>query len=165
MEQLQERQMALQDLFGGNPIKYVHLTCQRFAPEDGEQMQAFVQQLGAIAAGMEPFSLRAVSLETLYSRARETNILKWRVEVSEALREFGRAVRGALEACGIASLYMPGSIANLVTALKDVQEVNEADLSKYGELPYRLFDVEKVVLSKILGPNDYEILAKLKWGR
>jgi hypothetical protein len=161
--QLRERQTALQGLYGGSLIKHVHLTCQRFACADERLVREFVQRLRQIVAEVEPFTLTALSLETRYVLIRETNVLKWRVEETAELRRFAGLVEEALEATGIASLYALGFVACLVTALREVPELGAGELVHYDELPYPLFDAGKVILSRILGPNAFEILATVEW--
>jgi hypothetical protein len=161
--QLRERQTALQGLYGGSLIKHVHLTCQRFACADEGLVREFVQRLRQIVAEVVPFALTALSLETRYVQVRKTNVLKWRVEETAELRRFAGLLEEALEETGIASLYTPGFVACLVTALREVPEPGAGELARYVELPYPLFDVGKVILSRILGPNAFEILATVEW--
>jgi hypothetical protein len=161
--QLRERQTTLQRLYGGSLIKHVHLTCQRFACADERLVQEFVQRLRQIVTEVKPFTLTALSLETRYVQVRETNVLKWRVEETAELRRFAGLVEEALEETGIASLYAPGFVTCLVTALREVPELGAGELARHGELPYPLFDAGKVILSRILGPNAFEILATVEW--
>jgi len=163
IERLRKRQATLQGLYGGSLIKHVHLTCQRFACADERPVGEFVQRLRQIVTAVEPFALTALSLETRYVLVRETNVLKWRVAVTAELRRFAGLVEEALEGTGIASLYAPGFVTCLVTALREVPELGAGELARYGELPYPLFDSGKVLLSRILGPNAFEILAKMEW--
>ena len=158
---LRQRQMSLQSLFGGIPIQDVHLTCQRFACQDEHLLQGFVQNLTRPLAIIEPFLFTALSLKTLHSPLRQTNILKWHVQVPEDLRRFVAIVEHTLLATGITPLYPSGFVSSLVAALRGVSELSSDDLSSYNAFPHHLFTADKVVLSKINGLNEFEILATI----
>ena len=159
INRLRQRQMSLQSLFGGIPIEDVHLTCQRFACQDNNLMQGFVQNLTRALAIFELFPFTALSLKTLYSPLRQTNILKWSVPVTENLQRFVAIVEQTLLATGIPPLYPPGFVSSLVAALRGVPELSPDELSNYNGFPHHLFTVGKVALSRISGLNEFEILA------
>ena len=161
INQLRQRQISLQSLFRGIPIEDVHLTCQRFACQDEYLLQRFAQNLTRPLATVEPFPFTALSLRTLHSPLRQTNILKWHVQVTEDLRRFVAIVEHTLLATGITPLYPSGFVSSLVAALRGVSELSSDDLSSYNAFPHHLFTAGKVVLSKINGLNEFEILATI----
>jgi hypothetical protein len=161
INQLRQRQISLQSLFRGIPIQDVHLTCQRFACQDEYLLQGFVQNLTRPLAVIEPFPFTALSLKTLHSPLRQTNILKWHVQVTEDLRCFVAIVEHTLLATGITPLYPSGCVSSLVAALRGVPELSSDDLSSYNAFPHHLFTAGKVVLSKINGLNEFEILVTI----
>jgi hypothetical protein len=163
VDQLRERQASLQRRFGGVPIDHVHLTCQRFACDDPGRVQAIIADLAAIVAATPRFALRAVALETLYVPVLETNLLKWRIAIEPPLRHFIMHLRARLEALGIEPHYVAGFVPNLVAALRDVPDVDQAALAAYHELPYPLFTAGQVVLSRICGPNQFAIEGLVEW--
>jgi hypothetical protein len=159
---LRQRQMALQSRFGGIPIENVHLTCQRFACQDNDRIRSFVQNLTRALAPVEPFPFTALSLKTLYSPLRQTNILKWFVPVTENSQRFVATVEQTLLATGIPPLYSPGFVSSLVAALRGVPELSPDELSNHNVFPHHLFTAGKVTLSKISGLNEFEILATFR---
>jgi hypothetical protein len=78
--------------------------------------------------------------------------------------QFATIVESLLGAVGIEPLYVSGFASSLVAALKDVSELDADRLSSYGSFPHHLFTAEQVVLSKIKGANEFEILASLEIG-
>ncbi|MFQ5856772.1 MAG: hypothetical protein ACE5LU_14150 [Anaerolineae bacterium] len=159
---LRQRQTPLQSLFGGILIEDVHLTCQRFACQDKHLMQGFVQNLTRALAIVEPFPFTALSLKMLYSPLRQTNILKWHVQVTENLQRFVAIVEHTLLATDITPLYPSGFVSSLVAALRGVPELNSNNLSDHNVFPHHLFAADKVVLSKINGLNEFETLATFR---
>jgi len=104
---LYQHQMSLQSFFGGTPIEHVHLTCQRFACQDNHLVQGFIQSLTRALAIVEPFPFIALSLRTLYVPIRETNNLRWQIQVTEDLQRFVAIAERTLLATGITPLYIP----------------------------------------------------------
>ena len=161
INQLRQRQVALQARFGGVPIEHVHLTCQRFACQDKGLLGAFVQNLSRALEPLEPFPLTAIALKTRHVSFRQTNILKWEIQVTQDLKGFVARVEQALMAAGIAPLYRSGFVSSQVTALKDVPEPGPGDLAA-EVFPQHLFAADRVVLSRIHGPNAFEILFEMR---
>ena len=164
IHQLRQHQAILQSLFGGVPIEEIHLTCHRFECRD--------ELIGNLITGLEndfrmvcPIALKALSIETLHVPVRQTNILKWRIEVSKALEEFVAIVERRVVAAGAQPLYMAGFVSSLVAALRGVAKLEKDAGDRYGELPYHLFTGEKVVLSKIEGANEFDVLATIYLGQ
>ncbi|UCC88131.1 MAG: hypothetical protein JSV81_02195 [Anaerolineales bacterium] len=161
INRLRQRQAALQARFGGVPIKHVHLTCQRFACRDKGLLGAFVRNLARALEPLEPFPLTAIALKPRYVSFRQTNILKWEIQVTQELEGFVASVEQALMAAGIAPLYKSGFVSSQITALKDVPEPEPGDLAAQV-FPQHLFAAGRVVLSRIDGPNAFELLAELR---
>jgi hypothetical protein len=161
INQLRQRQVALQARFGGVPIEHVHLTCQRFACQAKGLMEAFVQNLTRALEPLEPFPLTAIALKPRYVTFRQTNILKWEIQVTQDLKSFVARVEQALVAAGIAPLYRSGFVSSQVTALKEVPEPGPGDLAA-EVFPQHLFTADRVVLSRLDGPNAFEILFEMR---
>lgn len=158
---LHQRQKLLQSSFGGVPIKRIHLTCQRFACQDEQQLKNLQKHMCGLMAGLKPFSLTALSLRTLYVPIRQTNILKWEIEETDELRQFVAVLEQALVSVGIKPLYRTGFVSSLLAALKEVPELDEISLAKYGGFPYHLYNGEQIVLSQICGPNEFKTVSIL----
>jgi len=164
IHRLRRRQAALQARFGGVPIRHVHLTCQRFACQDQDLLGTFVRNLTRALEPLEPFPLTAIALKPRYISIRQTNILKWEIRVTPDLEGFVARVEQALMALGIPPLYRSGFVSSQVTALKDLPGPGPGDLVAQG-FPQHLFTAGRVLLSRIEGPDAFEILAELRLPR
>jgi hypothetical protein len=157
---LRQRQTALQKGFGGNPINRIHLTCQRFAGQEERQITNFTDHLRCALQTSTAFQLTALSLYTLYVPVRQSNILKWNIAVTRDLTRFVALVEKTVRQSGIQPLYRTGFVSTLVAALKDIaQDMVPRLLSLYDEFPFTLFTASQVSLSRIDGPDQFEILA------
>jgi hypothetical protein len=161
IDQLRERQLALQSRFGGTPIKHVHLTCQRFASQDEQQITDCVHSLKRALVPTEPIPLTALSLAAHYVQVRRMNVLKWRIEPMRQLRGFVAAIERTLVTTGIEPLYASGFVSSLVTALREMPE-SGASLADQGGFPHHLFSGSKIVVSRICGADEFEILAHFR---
>ena len=161
IDQLRQHQLSLQAKFGGTLVQQHHLTCQRFASQDKQLLKNFQKNITSILATMKPFSLTALSLQTLYLPIRQTNILKWNIEVTDELRQFVAAVEQALTDLRIKPLYKPGFVSSLLAALEGVPDLDEESLTQYRGFPHHLYHGERMILSQICGPNEFKTLASI----
>jgi hypothetical protein len=161
-------QAILQTILGGRVVFPVHLTSHRFEVQDDKSIKRLIQNLSDILERFHPFPITAVSFVPLYSAFREVNLLKWRIRTSVELYEFTMKVDGVLEAAGIRSIYPPGWVSSLVTALEDIpdlcfdrHELNQ-DLRLAKEpFPRHLFTANEIALSRVKGPEEFEILERI----
>lgn len=156
---LYNRQRALHTRYGGTIIEPVHLTCQRFAGDDARQWHQLMAHLRQGMGAIMPFPLTAVALQTLAVPVLQTTILKWEVAMTPALRQFHALVNDALQASGIVGHYPPGFTSSLVAALRDIEAPTQPLYDP--ALPYPLFTADQIVLSRILGPNEFASLATI----
>jgi hypothetical protein len=163
--QLRRRQAALQSLFDGMPVEPVHLTCQRFEADGASQLEPFIRNFAVSISEVTPIAFVALAMRTLYVPALQSNMLKWQVaevctdDGATKLRHFVALTERELAKAGLVSLYTPGAVASLVTALRGVPALTPGDLAQVGGFPHHLFTAKRVVLSRICGPDDFEILA------
>jgi hypothetical protein len=160
IDELQQRQVALQARFGGRPHERVHLTCQRFELPDEGLLLGLIQHLRRALVAVRPFPIVAVSLVQSYHRFWGSRLLRWRIQYPDDLRRFGLIVEDALAAAGITPHFSVASgwKPTLVTAL---EAIPEADLDRQPEgisFLHHLFVARQVVLSRIRGRGEFEIL-------
>jgi hypothetical protein len=161
---LRQRQAALQACFGGCPHERVHLTCQRFELRDEHPLPDLVRLLRSELVAVRPFPIVAVSLVQLEHPFWRSRLLRWRIQSSDDLRRLGRMVERALGAVGIRPHYSSASgwEPTLLTALDGIPEV---DLGRYRDdipFPHHLFTARRVVLSRIRGHRQFEILETVR---
>lgn len=157
IERLRQDQLALQAQFGGTAIENVHLTCERFVCENKALVADLIQRLDRSLTHIAPLALTAVSMKSLYASVLKCYVLKWEIEVSEELEHLVGLVKKLLAESEIASLYAPDFISSGVSALKGLAEPVSARLGA----PRPLFTASRMLLSRILAPNEFEILATI----
>ena len=158
---LLQRQLELQQHYGGQVMEPVHVTCQRFVLANPEQYPALVAQLSSLAASYQHFEVSAQGLVPLYSDYRQVHILKWEILREAGLVSFSAQLEHVLEAIGFTSLYPPGWVSKLVTALEDIS-APDRDEPRLFEEPYKLFTPRILTLSRIHGPSEFEILDQIR---
>jgi hypothetical protein len=165
---LRGSQAVLQEILGGRIVTPVHLTSHRFEVQEDKTVKLLIQNLTDLLERFHPFLITAVSYVPLYSAFREVNLLKWRIRTSVELYEFTMQVDGVLEAAGIHSIYPPGWVSSLVTALEDIpellydrHELNQSLQLAKEPLPRHLFTANEIALSRVKGPEEYEILERI----
>ena len=158
---LRQRQLELQQHYGGQVMEPVHVTCQRFVLANPEQYPALVAQLSSLAASYQHFEVSAQGLVPLYSNYRQVHILKWEILREARLVSFSAQLERILEITGITSLYPPGWVSTLVTALEDISALALGEPCLFEE-PYKLFTPRILTLSKIHGPSEFEILEQIQ---
>ena len=167
-ELLRSSQEILQTILGGRIVSPVHLTSHRFEIPNDEIFKLLVQNLTDLLESFHSFSITALSYVPLYSAFRDVNLLKWRIRTSVELYEFTMLVDGALEAAGIQPIFPPGWISSLVTALEDIpelcydrQELNQNLQLVKAPFPRHLFTAREIAISRVKGPEEFEILERI----
>ena len=161
---LRRRQHRLHRRFGGNPIRHVHLTCQRFCCGPASRLEHSIAALEQLAARWLPLSFHAIALHTLAVPILRTTTLKWQIAVTPALLTFNRAVEEILHMANLTPQYTPGFTSNMVSALQGMSDERRAHALVDRQLPYHLFDARNLVVSQICGPGQFTILAKISMG-
>jgi hypothetical protein len=162
---LRQRQAALQARFGGRPHERVHLTCQRFELQDERPLPDLIRLLRSGLVVVRPFSIVAVSLVQLEHPFWRSRLLRWCIQSSDDLRRLGRIVERTLAAVGIAPHFSlaSGWEPTLLTALDGIPEVDlERNLDDIP-FPHHLFTARRVVLSRIRGHRQFEILETIRF--
>jgi len=165
---LRGSQAILQTILGGRIVSPVHLTSHRFEVQDDKAIQLLIENLSDHLERFRQFPITAVSYVPLYSAFREVNLLKWRIRTDVELYRFTMLVDGVLDAAGIHSIYPAGWVSSLVTALEDIpelcydrQELNQNLQLAKEPFPRHLFTVNEIALSRVKGPEEYEILERI----
>lgn len=162
--ELRQRQISLQALFGGRPHECVHLTCQRFELQDEYLLPDVIRNLQSALLTVQPFPIIAVSLIQLDHPFWQSRLLRWRIQGTSELQCFGATVEEALVTMGITPHFShtSGWRPTLVTALEAIPEAN-LDRHLGGMLfPHHLFVARQVVLSRIKGRGDFQILGTIQ---
>jgi len=161
IEAMRKHQSALRKLYGGQLMEPVHLTCQRFILTDEKRYPALVTMLKALIEKYEPFTLQAQGLLPFYSEYRQVHLLKWEVFLDPRLVSFSAQLEHLLETPWITSLYTPGWISTLVTALVDINPEPAQPLEGLPSFPHPLFTPGILTISKLQRPSEFEIMDQI----
>lgn len=161
IERLQQYQLTLQKLYGGRLMKPVHLTCQRFVLTDEQHYPALVELLKNLGGQFQPSTLQANGVQPFYSRFRQENILKWEIIPDSFVESFSARLEQLLQTPWTASMYSPGWVSTLVTALEGNNPEPSQPPEELIKFPHPLFTPGTLTLSKLLGPTEFEIMDKI----
>jgi hypothetical protein len=164
IDELRQRQVALQARFGGRPHERVHLTCQRFELPDEGLLLGLIEHLRRALVAVRSFPIVAVSLVQSYHRFWGSRLLRWRIQASGELRRLGIIVEDTLVDVGIRPHFAVASgwVPTVVTALEAIPEVDLDRQPQGVSFPHHLFVVRRVVLSRIRTRGEFEILDTIR---
>jgi hypothetical protein len=147
---LRQRILHLQEDFKGvlNPTPFLQL--QRFRIGK-EALDVLKPSLKMLAQNLSPISIQAKTLEPFYSTLRSKELLKCRVDISEAEKIYELLVKLLLDG-NIAPLEL--ELSPHVTILEDVKMVR-LDTKPFDEL---LFMAQRLVVVRLKGPGFYTAL-------
>lgn len=162
LKQLRGYQKILQARFGGLPAEVIHLTCQRFEIQQEDQLCGLVENLLKSQYEIKPFPMSAISLSALHEEYRDTNILKWCVQITDDLLRFLAYIENGLLASGILPLQKSWFVPNLVTALVDLSDLDFENKLGGLNFPQYLYYASQFQLSKICAPGEFKILTTIQ---
>ena len=162
--QVRRLQRSLQSVFGGQPHPRVHLTCQRFTVAEEGILADIVQHVRTNMTAIRPFPVTARSLVQVEHRFWESRLLRWRIELTDDLLGFARVVENVLVAAQVTPHFplASGWQPTHVTALEAIPEVDLGHGPASIVCPHPLFTGEQVVLSRILGRRQFDILETIQ---
>ena len=142
--------------FGGRIVGPLHVTLERTDGEDGRGLVAAVREY---APRGRPVAVRGEKLLITPSPYRGGDVLKLQVAHNESLRRETDALRSAIRAAGLRSLY-GGDRSMTVTVLERVDRHGSLDQSRWG-LPLELFTANELIVSRIVDASTYDILDRV----
>ena len=144
----------LQTTLGGEPVEPLHVTVDRVGADDATGVVGAVR--GALGH-LRPAPIRVERLYFLPSESRGPEIAKLQVAADAALDHDLAELVSALRGAGFPSLYPDDRTKPTITTLQRVtrRDAVEPDVS---DLPLELFVADLVIVSRITGLAQYEIL-------
>ena len=142
--------------FGGRIVEPLHVTLER---TDGVDARGLAAAVRAYAPRAQPVAVRGAKLLITPSPYRGGAVLKLQVDHNEPLRRETDALRSAIRAAGLRSLY--GDDRSMtVTVLERVDRHGSLEPSRWA-LPLELFTADELVVSRIVDASTYEILDRV----
>ena len=153
---LRQRQVELHDLFGGQIVEDIHITCQKFCVTDGRPLKPVLRRLSRCITGIQPFLIYAGSYIHFYSDFWKFSVLRWRVLEDKDWCFFQGQVEETLDKVSCPPHYRHGKPATC-TAVNLDREIN-LEMVPREIFPFPLFRARKVLFSRIKSQYEFEIL-------
>lgn len=144
---------GLKSEFGGRIIEPLHVTVDRVAATDTEDLVRAVREC---VPRLRKAAVRGSGLFVLRSEYRGANVLKLDVARDESLDHDVDELRTALRFAGLSPMY-GDERAMTVTALERIERSAAPDGAALG-LPIDLFVGDTLLVSRIRGVGSYEAL-------
>jgi len=159
---VRRRQLALQATLGGRVSAPVHLTSQRFEVPDDQPLSEVLEALQTALQTLPAFALTATSFIPLFSRFRQTYILKWCTQESPALRQLGALLESTLVTTRATPhfRYSAGWIATLITALEGLPGLPDDSRLDMVEFPHHLFVARHVLVTRLRAQREFETILR-----
>jgi len=155
---LYEHQRQLQQIYGGFITSPVHLTLQRFTTLTPNSLSALKHNLQDLLPGILPLQMHAKMSYPLYSEFRQSEIIKWEIEVTKDIRNFFVRLEEILRLSACVSQYPTGWTSSLITALEEVSTNGNNAPVNMVDAPRPLFSANKILISRINSYRDYLII-------
>ncbi len=141
--------------FGGRIVEPLHVTVDRVAAVAIEDVVPAIREC---VPRLRRAAVRGNGLFVLRSEYRGADVLKLDVERDEALDHDIDELRAVLRTAGLTPMY--GDERSMtVTALERIERPAAPDPARLGALPLDLFVGDTLLMSRIRGVGNYEILA------
>lgn len=146
---------TVQQSYGGEHTKPLHVSLQRFICPDPAQLTAFLDGLQAATVTLRPIPVEGMALQPLYSAFRQQMILKCRILVSDPLRNLADIILHQMQAHHLEAI-LPW-YSELVTLLEGIERV---PTEQRIILPNAmlLFVGHQILISRIVAPGQYHTL-------
>ena len=159
---MRQEQEILAKSYGGWIVPEPHVTVQRFRLGRGQSLRNVMDQLQGSFRKVSPFTLYAAGLTQFLAPFWGTYVLRWMILEDHALRRFFAAVDGPLKLMNCPLDYAH-EIPATCGALDLTHEVN-LDEGPALKFPHPLFVVRTVLITGIMGVNDFETLGEIHLG-
>jgi len=155
---LRKEQETLAAFFGGWLVPEPHITCQRFQLEGGPSLGTLIERLQAAYRKVSPFTVYAAGLTQFLAPFWGTYVLRWQVLEDHAWRQFLTLTDTTLTGNGCRLNYAH-EIPATCSAVDLTRNVAVEDVPEL-KFPHPLFVARKVIITGILGSNDFETLGE-----
>lgn len=159
LERLGNEQQRWQTLHGGQPVDPIHITVERFSPDNQQLPTACVAKLSDNLAQMQAFPIQADAIIQFFAPYWQCYVLRWRIERSPEWIHFRDQIKSTLEDIHCPSHFIRRRHATC-TILKLEKKVHLP--SPPPEISMPLFTVQELRISTLRNDRNFEVLEKLK---
>lgn len=158
---LQEEQRKLQSRFGGEIVNFVHVTCERFSPTKEEEEEHCVAYLRQNVTALSPFMLYAEKLVQFFAPYWGQEVLRWQVKENNDYTHLRRFIAASLDTTGCGS-HFDLDKPTTCTSLRLEEKIELGSEIALENSPFPLFKADHLWVSKLIGENEFTILAKIR---
>lgn len=158
LDRLRHAQKNLQAKYGGQLVEPIHITAERFTPEDGQDTEACIATLRQNLVRLRPFPIKADALIQFFAPYWQSQVLRWRVQETPEWSYF----RDQLEAT-LSQNRCPSHFIRRRHATCTILKLNgEVDLSlEASKTLTPLFTAREFWISILRDEGQFEILETL----
>jgi hypothetical protein len=154
---LRQWQADLQTRYGGKLVNHIHITSQRFTPQQRLLEESCVELLKNELQNLQSFPIFTDKLIQFYARYWDTLVLRWRVQETDTYTKFRDVLDQTLEIVQCPSHFDRQRHASCGALNLDVRSdlENNPPVRNY---PAYLFTARELLISKLIGDNEFEII-------
>ncbi len=160
LQHLQQWQAKLQARYHGQPVDFIHVTCQRFTPRNHKVEKVCIDLLKVDLRNLPAFTLYTDRLIQFYAPYWQHYVLRWRVQETDEYAAFRDRLDQALIKIGCPSHFNRRRHATC-TALNLKEKIELDENSSPIDPPRPLFTVRELVISKLQDTRQFRILGTI----
>jgi hypothetical protein len=160
LHQLRQWQYKFRERYGGQPVEFIHITCQRFSPGPYSLEVPCIEQLKNDIQNSQPFKINTDRLIQFYAPYWQRYVLRWRVQETISYSQFRDRLNTILIKTGCLSHFDRHRHATcpiLNLGGKIDLEFNPPKTT----FPTELFTAKHLWVSKLQNDNRFEILEEI----
>jgi len=158
-ERLSCEQLDFQAQFGGQPVEPIHVTVERFSPDNQQLPQECVANLRENLSEMKSFPIMGDAIIQFFAPYWQSYVLRWRVQKTPEWIKFRDQIKSMLEHIDCPSHFDRRRHATC-TILKLGNKVILPTPPPIISMP--LFKVQDLRISTLREDGNFEVLEKLK---
>jgi len=159
LERLRNQHLELQNKYGGQVVEPIHITVERFSPEEGTFTEDCIPTIKECVAKLQPFPISADALIQFYAPYWQSFVLRWRVKETPIWNNFRDLLEDTLNEVHCPSHFTRRRHASC-TILKLDKEINLPGHPLMVTQP--LFMIQELWISLLREDHQFEILEKLE---
>lgn len=160
LERLQQWQSEMNSIYGGQIANFIHITCQRFSPEEDEFEAECIYKLEQAFNNLDRFPIFTDKIIQFYAPYWGRYVLRWRVQQTEAYKSFRNLMDSVLSKLKCPSHFSQFRHASCTALdLNNKQDFIKDDQDK--KFPEYLFTAKELLVSKLHQDNQFEILTTI----
>ena len=158
---LREKQQGLRSVYGGKVVNFVHITCERFSPDNGMEESFCIEYLRRNVTALSSFNLITEKLVQFYAPYWGKEVLRWQVKETDNYVQLRHILAASLQETGCSS-HFDLDRPTTCTALRLGERINPKHEASFEIPPTLLFKANHVWVSKLIREDEFKILAKIR---